>query len=459
MKNFTSFRPHFKIAGSTLVAAFFLCLQACENIPEEAAPQDAGLTAVSSGALSQAEFIDGHYIVVLKEDQTQVNRNVPEGFEQRRQKAKAYGHTILNEKGIPTQALYSAYSFALSGFAAKLTPAQANTLQADPRVAYIERDQIVRLIEPLARVSTTTDGTTSAEAPPGVTRVGGGTATYTGTKRAYVIDTGILMFNNSESELITHPDLNTETSRDRTYNAFCDEINPDGSIETCTETDRYPNDGNGHGTHVAGTIGAILDSKGVVGVAANALVVPVKVLGTNGSGSLSNVLEGLDFVHYDGTAGDVANMSLGASGSTTLDNAVIEVADKGILFAIAAGNDARPAKNYSPARVNHRNVFTIAAMSTNQLSDGTWSDSWASFSNHGQPPIDYISPGVNVYSTCIKVVETADVKSYEPDYASMSGTSMAAPHVAGLLLLNGTAINTYDKVRRTAKDVYNVAHK
>ncbi|GAB3537835.1 hypothetical protein GCM10027443_31560 [Pontibacter brevis] len=463
MKNFINSRPFLRVAGSTLVAAFALCLQACENKLEEVAPQDAELSAVSSGTLRQAEFIDGHYIVVLKDEQAQMNSNVTEGFEQRREKVKAYGHIILHEKGIPTQALYSAYGFALSGFAAKLTPAQANALLADPRVAYIERDQVVRLIEPFAGVSTTSESSTSSQTTPlGITRVGGGTHTYTGSKRAYIIDTGILMFTNSEGDLILHEDLNVETRRSKIYNAFCDDINGDDDDPTntphCAEDlkDRYPNDGNGHGTHVAGTIGALINSKGVVGVAPGVTLVPVKVLSKDGNGSLSNVLEGLDFVYSDATEGDVANMSLGAAGSKTLDNAVLKVAkEKRVLFAIAAGNDAMPAKNYSPARVNHENVFTVAAMSTRLLSDGTWDDSWASFSNYGIPPVDFIAPGVNVNSTFVTITDG----QYSGTYKELSGTSMAAPHVAGLLILNGKNINIDKYVKRIPRESYPVAHQ
>ena len=178
-----------------------------------------------------------------------------------------------------------------------------------------------------------------------------------------------------------------------------------------------PDDQNGHGTHVAGTVGAKNNTTGVVGVASDALVVAVRVLNRNGSGTTSGVIAGVDYVAANAAAGDAANMSLGGGASTALDNAVL-AASSSCPFAVAAGNDSANANNYSPARVNGPNVYTVSSM--------TSSNTWSSFSNYGNPPVDYCAPGSSIYST------------YKGGgYTTLSGTSMASPHVCGILLIGG----------------------
>jgi subtilisin family serine protease len=187
-------------------------------------------------------------------------------------------------------------------------------------------------------------------------------------------------------------------------------------------------DGNGHGTHVAGTIGAKKNGAGVVGVAPGAQVIPVKVLDAAGSGYMSGAIAGVDHVAEFGRSGDVANMSLGGGLYLLLNEAVQRAAAKGIKFALAAGNNAADAKDYSPASASGVNVYTISAM------DST--DTFASFSNYGSP-VDYCAPGVSIKSTWIGGV-----------YKTISGTSMAAPHAAGVLLLAGdNPVNTCGVVK------------
>lgn len=191
-------------------------------------------------------------------------------------------------------------------------------------------------------------------------------------------------------------------------------------------TEPSADDGNGHGTHVSGSIAAVDNDIDVVGVAAGASVVGVKVLNSAGSGTNSGVIDGIDYVAANASGGDVANMSLGGGTSQALDDAVRNAADQGIYFAVAAGNDSDDANNYSPARVEYNNVWTISAIDEN--------DSFASFSNYGNPPIEYAAPGV-------------DVESLWRDNGvnTISGTSMASPHAAGVLLVtcgNPTADGT-----------------
>lgn len=136
----------------------------------------------------------------------------------------------------------------------------------------------------------------------------------------------------------------------------------------------------------------------------------------NGDGSASGVLAGLEWVTRYGKPGDVANLSLGGVPSEALDNAVLAVGAAGIRIVLAAGNNASPADEMSPGRVNGPNVYTISAIDMN--------DRRATFSNYGSPPIDYAAPGVAIRSTWNL-----------GRYGTISGTSMASPHVAGLLLL------------------------
>jgi subtilisin family serine protease len=186
------------------------------------------------------------------------------------------------------------------------------------------------------------------------------------------------------------------------------------------------NDDNGHGTHVAGTIAAIDNDWGVVGVAAGATVIPVKVLDKRGSGSWSGVIAGVDYVAEHGAPGDVANMSLGGGIYAPVDAAVLAASQDGIRFALAAGNEGDNANSHSPARVNRTNIYTVSAISS--------TDTFASWSNDGNPPVDYAAPGVSILSTW-----------KGGGYNTISGTSMATPHVAGILLLGNVATDGYAK--------------
>lgn len=289
------------------------------------------------------------------------------------------------------------YSSALKGFSAKM-PAQAAARMAaqNPEIRYYEPDAIATAFVGVGdrrqgRSPKPAEGVTSLAqtTPAGVTRVGGpfdGTGTV-----AWVIDSGIDLDN---------PDLDVDVAR---------------SANFVTRGRNTPNDGNGHGTHVAGTIAALDNGIDVVGVAAGATVVAVRVLDNRGSGSFSGVIAGVDYVAANAAPGDVANMSLGGPASNVLDDAVTGAAGT-VVFAIAAGNSSADAGNFSPARVEHPNVYTVSAVDS--------ADVFAGFSNFGNPPVDCAAPGVGVLST-----------SRRGGTETMSGTSMASPHVAGIALL------------------------
>ena len=230
---------------------------------------------------------------------------------------------------------------------------------------------------------------------------------------AWVIDTGVDL---------DHPDLNVDASRGFTA------IN-NGGME----------DQNGHGTHVSGTIGALDNSIGSLGVAPNTTIVPVRVLDRRGSGSVSGVIAGVDHVAANALSGDCANMSLGGGVSQTLDDAVVAAASAtsnnglgGAFFTLAAGNSGDDANNHSPARANGSNVFTISAVDE--------SYKMPSWSNYGKPPVDYAAPGVSIFSLW-----------KNGGTNTISGTSMAAPHACAVLMMtngnprtNGVAVNDPD---------------
>ncbi len=180
-------------------------------------------------------------------------------------------------------------------------------------------------------------------------------------------------------------------------------------------------DENGHGTHVAGIIGAKNNSFGVLGIASGATLVSLRVLDKNGEGILSSIIQALGYVNTKAAAGDVVNMSLGEdTTSQILNQQVRNTAARGIYITIPAGNDHADAKSFSPANANGTNIYTVSAIDS--------LDNFASFSNYGND-VDYAAPGVRVLSTYIG-----------NRYAYMSGTSMSAPHLAGLLLLKGNSL-------------------
>ncbi|MDP2263048.1 MAG: S8 family peptidase [Hydrogenophaga sp.] len=274
------------------------------------------------------------------------------------------------------------YQHALKGFSAKLPAAAIEALRNNPAVLRIDQDAAIHL------------NATQNSAPWGLDRIDqvdrplSSTYDYTTTGagvRAYVIDTGIRS---------SHVDFGG-----RVLSGY-----------TAINDGRGTDDCNGHGTHVAGTVGG-----GTWGVAKAVQLVPVRVLDCTGAGSYSGVIAGIDWVAAQTHRPAVANLSLGGPASATLDAAVAGAIGKGISMVVAAGNDNANACNYSPARAP--DAITVGAT--------TSSDARASYSNFGTC-LDLFAPGSSVKSAW----STGDTATN-----TLNGTSMAAPHAAGVVAL------------------------
>ncbi len=374
---------------SVLTAMIYSCTEDTPFQPTSTIDQSQVARLITYPA---GDVIPGKYIVVFKENTVVPSSRAitPDNYEEQLKFVKTAANSILEENRIPAKEFEQAYVKTIQGIALELNEEEVARLRTDDRVSYIEQDQTIH-VSMGGPPGGGGGGSPSQSTPWGITRVGGaGDGTNAGT--AWVIDSGIDL---------DHSDLNVDVANSQSFLSGKQGSNPD--------------DQHGHGTHVAGTIAAINNSIGVVGVAAGATVVSVRVLDRRGSGSNSGVIAGVDYVGANASSGDVANMSLGGGVSTALDNAVVN-ASSACPFVLAAGNESDHANNHSPARANGNNVYTISSM--------TSSDSWSSFSNYGNPPVDYCAPGSSILSC------------YKGDgYATMSGTSMAAPHVAGILLL------------------------
>ncbi|MBI2524196.1 S8 family serine peptidase [Candidatus Peregrinibacteria bacterium] len=315
--------------------------------------------------------VPGRYIVLLKEG--------------------ADADTVARRHGLVVE---HRYEKVVHGFSAGGGLGKFQALKDDSDIALVEPDRIVEAF--------------GQTLPTGVSRIDADlspTAKINGTDERVdadiaIIDTGIQG---------NHPDLNVVGG----YNC------------TSGNTGKW-NDGNGHGTHVAGTAAAKDDGNGVVGVAPGARLWAVKVLNNNGSGFLSWVICGVDWVTNHAGTIDVANMSLGGEFvSTALNDALAKSVAAGVTYAVAAGNSNKDAASFSPA--NHPDVLAVSALADSDGRCGALGpvtsygadDTRATFSNYG-PVVDIAAPGVSILST------------YKgSSYAKLSGTSMASPHVAG----------------------------
>ncbi|MFD8227101.1 S8 family peptidase [Streptomyces massasporeus] len=290
--------------------------------------------------------------------------------------SSAAGKGLVKEYG---GSVDKTFGKALNGYAATLSATEARQLAADPAVASVEQNQRVTL------------AATQTNAPWGLDRVDqaslplSGTYTYPDSAGSgvtvYVIDTGVR---------ITHQQISGRASHG--YDAV------DG--------DNNASDGNGHGTHVATTIAGT-----TYGVAKKAKIVGVRVLNNSGSGTTAGVIAGIDWVTQNHSGPSVANMSLGGGASATLDTAVRNSIASGVTYAVAAGNSSTTASSSSPARVAE--AITVGAT--------TSTDAKASYSNYGSA-LDIFAPGSSI---------TAGWHTSDTATNTISGTSMATPHVAG----------------------------
>ena len=332
---------------------------------------------------AQSQPIPGRYIVVFKDSV-----------------ANPAAEAANLARGLGGQ-LHHTYTSALKGFAISLPDAALQGIRNNPNVDYIEQDQTVSLNETQTQFNATwgLDRIDQVGAlDPQYTLYN---YNYTGAGvHAFIIDTGIRA---------THSDFKQSTppfaSRVLTGRNFVNGAND-------TNTD----DCNGHGTHVAGTVGGL-----TWGVAKGVALIPVRVLDCQGSGSWSGVIAGIDFAANSTLRPAVANMSLGGGASSSVDAAVAGAVNKGVTMVVAAGNSNADACSYSPARAP--SAITVGAT--------TSGDTRASYSNYGTC-LDIFAPGSGI---------TSDWNTSDSATNTISGTSMASPHVTGVAAL-ALAANT-----------------
>jgi len=380
-----------KLFGFVLAA--IMIVSSCQKTPDlEPETFNADLKKAQVGELD-GKIIPGQYIVALNEFPGQPKGKAV-GYADGISRAKEVIMGLMREKSIPADKLGFVYAFAIEGFSASLTDVQVASLLKDKRVKYVEPDQVISISGSQSGAAWGIDRVDQRDLPLNQTYTW--EATGSGVT-AYIIDTGILY---------GHTEFNGRASFG--FDAF-------------GETG---DDGNGHGTHVAGTTGGT-----TYGVAKGVNLIAVRVLDNSGTGSVSGVVAGMDWVTSNANKPAVANMSLGGGASTTIDNAVTRLFNTGVPVVVAAGNNGKDAGNYSPARAI--NAYTVGAT--------TSTDAKASYSNYGNS-VNIFAPGSSIKSAW-----------YTSNTATntISGTSMASPHVAG-----GAALFLETNPTATPQQVY-----
>lgn len=338
-----------------------------------------GSTAAHASTLLRAERpIAGQYIVVLKQDRLAP----PMGIAREGALRAATENAVVDLGARFAVGVERVYSNALSGFVARGDERQIARLLRDPRVAFVEEDGMMYPDATQSGATWGLDRVDQRDLPLNGTYIYDYTAS---TVRAYVIDSGI-------------------------YTGHSDFGGRAGGGVSYISDGRGTQDCNGHGTHVAGTIGGA-----TWGVAKAVRLVPVRVFGCTGGSSNSTIIAGIDWVRANAVKPAVANMSLGGGASSATDTATNNLANSGVTVVVAAGNSNANACNYSPARAS--GAYTVAS--------STSSDARSSFSNYGSC-VDIFAPGSSIRSAWYTSSTATN---------TISGTSMASPHVAGAAAL------------------------
>ncbi|MFN0015533.1 MAG: S8 family peptidase [Saprospiraceae bacterium] len=367
----------------------------------------------AAAAPRKLEPIPGQYIVVMKESAAApVIKQTGKSKSTDRDKKELENNTLrtgslkklkdLRAKAkVQESAVLMEYADVVVGFSAKLNDNDVKNLRADQSVEGVYQDYLISL-GPITPEANAKDLNAAAQTTTcAITTAGGSVNGSTKATWIWILDTGIDM---------DHPDLNVQTNT-----TYAKSFVPGQTVE----------DGHGHGTHCAGIAAAKNNGFGVIGVSAGAKVVPVKVLSNSGTGSFSYLYSALNHVAKYDIPGDVVSMSLGAfpvsNCETTFQPAISacikNLGAAGTWVCIAAGNDYNSGGNASrrayPACVNGTRVFTVSSINCNKTC--------ASYSNWGNPSVDWVAVGTSVYSTY-----------KNGGYGTLSGTSMATPVVAGI---------------------------
>ncbi len=384
------------------ITIFSMLFYSCEKDADGVIDIENNVDTIETVGADQA--VPGEYIVIYNENKSLQGKSA---------EIKAKSQQTLSKYAIQENNVKQVYSNAIQGFHVKgLSEKQAEMLKNDSDVAYVQPNYIrkldIEMGEPVDQLPATVNNkavTNDSQLPNGeflpwgINRVGRSNGAG---KTCWIIDSGVS----------PHSDLNIDTNRSRSFVG--------GSWQ----------DQNGHGTHVAGTVAAKNNGSGVIGVAYGATVVSVRVLNAQGSGSDAAILGGVDYVAANASNGDTWNYSIGYRNRYTnvaTDNAFRNL-ERTTYGAMAAGNSNDDTQYYSPQRLQTANSWNVGNM--------TNTDRPASSSCYGRS-VDRWAPGTNVWSTWTN-----------GQFNRISGTSMASPHVAGILLLRGNSTGTDGSVSK-----------
>ncbi len=390
--------------------------QEFNSIQHESEVSTTGVVVVQQ----HGDIIEGEYIVMLNAESGEVKRSVSSRSEiERKKDLTAFSHEMIKDFRLKEEQIKSV-------LVSQKHPGLLLTDVSEDIVIKFGRDERVSTIEPNTVIAMSLgnqlseqsildptfrsilvpadDKTLKKESKEFLKEIGGWKNMKNSSKRAWIIDSGIDL---------DHEDLNVNTTLSRSF----------------VDNESSPDDGFGHGTHVAGIIGAKNNGKGITGVAAGIELVAIKVLDSEGYGTKYNLVQAVEYVKNKLGNGDVVNISLSTGVSESVDEEAEDIAEEGIL-TVAAGNYGENINNYSPARVKESNIYVVGALDEN--------NQFASYSNYGSYSRFYLARGTGIYSTF-----------KDNQYAVLSGTSMAAPIVAGILLIDKAANLDYSELIST----------